>query len=88
MTAPGLAAIVYGMSEAGSHGTIANTSTIVGVVCGVALVAAFVFHALRMRGTPLVDVRLLANRGDDVLPGHRALRLDAVGAALLPDRSR
>jgi EmrB/QacA subfamily drug resistance transporter len=59
---PGLAAIVYGMSEAGSHGTITNPSTIIGVVCGVALVAAFVVHALRMRGTPLVDVRLLANR--------------------------
>jgi EmrB/QacA subfamily drug resistance transporter len=59
---PGLAAIVYGMSEAGSHGTITNASTIIGVVCGVALVAAFVVHALRMLGTPLVDVRLLANR--------------------------
>jgi EmrB/QacA subfamily drug resistance transporter len=59
---PGLAAIVYGMSEAGSHGTITNASTLIGVACGVALVAAFVVHALRMDGTPLVDVRLLANR--------------------------
>ena len=60
---PGLAAIVYGMSEAGSHGTITNPSTVIGVVVGVALVAAFVVHALRMReGTPLVDVRLFANR--------------------------
>jgi EmrB/QacA subfamily drug resistance transporter len=59
---PGLAAIVYGMSEAGSHGTITNSSTLVGVTAGVALVAAFVVHALRTRDTPLVDVRLLANR--------------------------
>ncbi|MEN3284631.1 MAG: hypothetical protein V7607_5771 [Solirubrobacteraceae bacterium] len=59
---PGLAAIVYGMSEAGSHGTITNSSTLVGVIAGVALVAAFVVHALRTRETPLVDVRLLANR--------------------------
>jgi EmrB/QacA subfamily drug resistance transporter len=59
---PGLAAIVYGMSEAGSHGTIANSSTVVGVTAGVLLVAAFVFHALRTRETPLVDIRLLANR--------------------------
>jgi len=59
---PGLAAIVYGMSEAGSHGTVTNASTLIGVAAGVALVAAFVVHALRTRETPLVDVRLLANR--------------------------
>jgi EmrB/QacA subfamily drug resistance transporter len=59
---PGLALIVYGMSEAGSHGTLTNPNTIAGVAIGVALVGAFVVHALRMRGTALVDVRLLGNR--------------------------
>jgi predicted MFS family arabinose efflux permease len=50
------------MSEAGSHGTITNPTTLIAVTAGVVLVATFVVHALRTRETPLVDVRLLANR--------------------------
>jgi EmrB/QacA subfamily drug resistance transporter len=62
LLSPGLALLVYGLSEAGSHGTVTNASTVFGVLAGGALVAAFVLHALRTRAEALLDVRLFADR--------------------------
>jgi EmrB/QacA subfamily drug resistance transporter len=60
LLSPGLAAFVYGVSEAGSAG-VGSAQAVVGTVAGVILVAAFVLHALRARH-PLLDVRLFADR--------------------------
>jgi EmrB/QacA subfamily drug resistance transporter len=60
LLSPGLAAFVYGVSEAGNAG-IGATQTVVGTFAGLALIAAFVVHALRARH-PLIDVRLFADR--------------------------
>ncbi len=62
LLSPGLAAIVYGLSEAGSSGGFGDTRVIVGLIAGTALMVAFVWHALRDRA-PLIDLRLFSNRG-------------------------
>jgi EmrB/QacA subfamily drug resistance transporter len=62
MVSPGVAAIVFGLSEYGQHRTLAVAIAWVPLVIGVALVAAFVRHALSVR-FPLVEVRLFRSRG-------------------------
>lgn len=58
---PGLVALAFGISKAGSGGFGATRSWLPMVV-GVALLSAFVGHALRTTRTPLVDVRPFARR--------------------------
>jgi EmrB/QacA subfamily drug resistance transporter len=60
LLSPGLAAFVYGVSEAANVG-IGGTRAVIGMAVGAALIAAFVVHALRTRH-PLLDVRLFADR--------------------------
>src|SRR5580692_2762510 len=70
MLAPGVAAFILGLSNAGSAAGFAHPDVIVPLATGVALTAAFTGHALRLTGRsgagrsgqPLVDVRLLARR--------------------------
>ena len=59
---PGLAALVYGLSEAGAHGSVTNSGTIAGVAIGALLVGAYGVHALRAKYPALVDIRLFRNR--------------------------
>jgi EmrB/QacA subfamily drug resistance transporter len=61
LLAPGVAAIIFGLSEAGSAAGFAHSDVIVPLVIGVALVAAFTWYALRRSGA-LVDMRLLGRR--------------------------
>ena len=60
LLSPGLAAFIYGLSEAGNVGFGASR-VLVATIGGALLVAAFVVHALRSRH-PLLDVRLFADR--------------------------
>src|SRR5438132_281156 len=57
----GGAAIVYGLSEIGSGGSLDSPGVLVPVLAGIALSLAFIVHALRAK-RPLLDVRLYANR--------------------------
>jgi EmrB/QacA subfamily drug resistance transporter len=73
---PGVAAIILGLSNAGTSAGFAHPSVIVPLVIGVVLTAAFTGYALRLAGKregsmtggpgqsrqPLVDVSLLARR--------------------------
>ena len=59
--APGIAAIILALSNAGSAAGFAHSDIIAPLGIGVALVAAFTGHALRRPGS-LVDVRLLTRR--------------------------
>ncbi len=61
LASPGLALVVYGLSEAGTTGGFGQPLVLVGLVLGAVLVVVFVLRALRVRA-PLVDVRLLARR--------------------------
>ena len=78
LLSPGLAAFVYGLSEAGISG-FASAKAIVGTAVGLVLIVAFVIHARRTEGAadrrdPVRGPHLRGERLDDVrLPGH-ALR--------------
>jgi len=61
LLSPGLAALVYGLAETGSHGGFDGAKEILPTLAGVALVTAFVWHALRTE-EPLIDVRLFKRR--------------------------
>jgi EmrB/QacA subfamily drug resistance transporter len=59
---PGLAAIVFGLSETEIHGGIDDTIAFGPIVAGFALVALFAWHSLRAP-RPLIDLRLFRSRG-------------------------
>jgi EmrB/QacA subfamily drug resistance transporter len=59
LLSPGLGLFVYGLSQAG-QGSAA--SVFVPIVSGLALVAGFVWHALRTKVTPLIEVLLFRDR--------------------------
>jgi EmrB/QacA subfamily drug resistance transporter len=61
LLSPGLAALVYSLSEVGVTGSFTNLQVVVSFVLGVVLMIAFVAHALRARN-PLLDLRLFKNR--------------------------
>ncbi|MBX6384741.1 MAG: multidrug efflux MFS transporter [Microbispora sp.] len=56
---PGIAGIIYGLSRVGVDGGFGHTDVLLPLIAGAVLVAAFTVWALRMNGTPLVDLRLL-----------------------------
>jgi len=58
----GVASVVFGLSEVGTHRTLLTPSAWLPVVVGMVLVAAFVVRALRIEH-PLVEVRLFGGRG-------------------------
>jgi EmrB/QacA subfamily drug resistance transporter len=58
----GIALFVFGLSETATHGRLLEAVPLTTIVLGLALVAAFAWHALRME-SPLIDVRLFGDRG-------------------------
>ena len=62
LLSPGLAGIVYGLSEAGSSGGFGESRVLVGLTVGILLMVAFVWHALHT-AAPLIELRLFRNRG-------------------------
>src|SRR5262245_17654234 len=62
LLSPSLAAIVYGLSEAGSHGGFGNAAVLVPLAIGIGLLAGFIVHALRTRIEPIIDPRLFRSR--------------------------
>ncbi|WP_406396913.1 MDR family MFS transporter [Streptomyces uncialis] len=57
LLSPGLAVLVYGLTEIAHGRTLPAT---IGVCAGLTMLAAFTVHGLRTRGTPLVDPRLFS----------------------------
>jgi EmrB/QacA subfamily drug resistance transporter len=78
LLSPGLAIFVYGMSEAGTSGGFGGSRALAGIAVGVALVAAFVWHARRRGQAALIDVALFKSRGFAAAAGTNLL----VGIAL------
>jgi EmrB/QacA subfamily drug resistance transporter len=53
----GLVGVTYGLAEAGTYDSFTNRHVLIPVVIGLILVAAFAFHALRVKN-PLLDLHL------------------------------
>jgi EmrB/QacA subfamily drug resistance transporter len=85
LLSPGLAALIYGLAESGSAGGFGAPEVLIPALAGAALLAAFVWHALRA-SNPLIDLRLFANRTFAVASGSLILMIIAVfgGMLLLP----
>ncbi|MEW9533513.1 MDR family MFS transporter [Microbispora sp. NPDC049125] len=62
LLSPGLAALVYGLAQAGEGAGPGDARVVWGVAGGLALLAAFVVHSLRSGDRALVNVRLFADR--------------------------
>ena len=60
---PALAGLLYGLAQVSSAGGFGHARVFVPISAGLALLAGFVAHALRMSGVPLVDLRLFRSRG-------------------------
>ena len=63
LLSPGLVAVVYGLSQAGVHGSFADGRVLAPVAIGAGLLTGFALHALRTRTEALIDVRLFRGRG-------------------------
>jgi EmrB/QacA subfamily drug resistance transporter len=62
LLSPGLAALVYGLSEFGILGGLDSSRVIIGLVAGVVLLVGFVLHARRAGGAALIDLGLFRDR--------------------------
>ena len=62
LLSPALAAVIYGLTQVGIKGGVAHEAVIVPLAVGIALLVAFVIHALRTRGEPIVDLRLFGRQ--------------------------
>ena len=58
----GVTSLVYGFSEAGRMGNFTDGTVLACVLVSVVLLVSYVARALRMRGTPVIDVRLFGVR--------------------------
>ena len=61
LLSPGLALAIYGLAETNSAGGFGSAKVLGPLLAGIALLAAFVWHALRATA-PLVDLRLFKDR--------------------------
>lgn len=75
---PGLVGVLYGFSRVPDEGGFVRAGVLVPLVGGAVLVAAFVWHALRVGDRALVDLRLLGRRQ----VGSSALVMALSGAGL------
>jgi EmrB/QacA subfamily drug resistance transporter len=62
LLSPGLAALVYGLSQVGAKGTFGATNVILGMGFGIVLILAFGWHAVQAKESALFDLRLFADR--------------------------
>ncbi|MEA2400398.1 MAG: hypothetical protein QOK00_801 [Thermoleophilaceae bacterium] len=68
LLSPGLAGVVFGLSETETHGGLGHPIAYGPIVAGLALVAGFVVHS-RHTERPLLDLRLFKNRGFSAAAG-------------------
>jgi EmrB/QacA subfamily drug resistance transporter len=61
LLSPGLALFIYGLAESNSSGGFGSAKVLIPIALGIALMATFVWHALRA-SDPLIDLRLFKSR--------------------------
>jgi EmrB/QacA subfamily drug resistance transporter len=83
LLSPGLAALVFGLSETASAGGLGSPKAWGGLLGGLVLISAFVLHALRRRLQPLIDLRLFRTRGFSAAAATTFLLGTAVFGAMI-----
>ncbi|TDD79435.1 DHA2 family efflux MFS transporter permease subunit [Actinomadura rubrisoli] len=78
LLSPGLAALVYGLSEAGNGASLTGARFLTSVIAGAVLVVAFIAHAARKGDGALIDVRRLRTRAFTTATGAFFLYSSAV----------
>ena len=63
LLSPGIAVLLYGMSEAGSHGGFASPGSSIPALGGLVLIGLYFWHAAARGGNALIDISLLRRRG-------------------------
>src|SRR6266498_1314065 len=63
LLSPGIALVLYGLSDAANRGGFGNTSSVVAGALGLALIVSFVAHARARGNQALIDVSLFLRRG-------------------------
>ena len=61
LLSPGLALLLYALSEVGTTGSYTSTSVLVGFFLGIVLMVGFILHALRVKN-PLLELHPFKNR--------------------------
>ncbi|KAB2371671.1 MDR family MFS transporter [Actinomadura montaniterrae] len=82
LLSPGLAAVVYGFSEVGTAG-FGAARVLAPLTAGTVLLAGYGIHALRRRGTALIDLGLFARRGFAVATANSFLQGAALYSSML-----
>ena len=62
LLSPALAAVVFGLAQAGSYGSFSDNHVLIPIAVGIVLLLGFVLHALRTRTEPIIDLRLFRAR--------------------------
>jgi EmrB/QacA subfamily drug resistance transporter len=62
LLSPALAALIFGLTEVGIHGSFGHSVVIIPLAIGAVLLVVFILHALRTTRPPLFDVRLFEVR--------------------------
>jgi MFS transporter, DHA2 family, multidrug resistance protein len=62
LLAPGLAMLLYGVSELPASGTVTNSKVLVPALIGTVMIVVFVLYALQRAQTCMIDLRLLRLR--------------------------
>ncbi|MCW3819447.1 DHA2 family efflux MFS transporter permease subunit [Micromonospora sp. DR5-3] len=84
LLSPGLAVTIYGLYRAGVQRSVAAPPVLVALAIGLALLGAFVVHALRARATPVLDLRLFTSRAFAAASALNFLsRMSIFGAMIL-----
>jgi EmrB/QacA subfamily drug resistance transporter len=60
---PALAGLLYGLAQVSTQAGFGHPAVIMPIAAGGVLLTGFVWHALHVRGEPLVDLRLFRSRG-------------------------
>lgn len=82
LLSPGIALFLYGMSEAG-NGDLGSTRTVAPAAVGLALVAAFVWHASLRGQSALIDVSLFRRRSFATVAAANVFLIGALMGSLL-----
>jgi EmrB/QacA subfamily drug resistance transporter len=82
LLSPGIAAFLYGMSEAGSSG-FANPGSSVPALAGLALIGLYFWHAAARGSNALIDISLLRRRGFAAAAGLNLLLMAGLFGALI-----